>query len=82
MSASPRFSLLFRNGCHLCDEAAAALAKLRVEFEKVDIDRDDALRERYGDAIPVLLLQGREIGKAPLTELALRKIFAEAGVSL
>lgn len=54
-------------GCHLCDQAEALLAQAasarRLEWRYVDIALDDALVERYGTRIPVLLADdGREIG--------------------
>lgn len=51
-----------RPDCCLCDEAAAAVAdaaqRRLCTWEKVDIDRDAALSQRYGLDIPVLLIDG------------------------
>lgn len=45
-----------RDDCHLCDLALEVLAAARVpEFDSVFIDGDDALEERYGTRVPVLL---------------------------
>lgn len=45
-----------RDDCHLCDLALEMLADMRFpEFESVFIDGDDALEERYGTTVPVLL---------------------------
>jgi len=54
-------------GCHLCDQAEALLrqaaAARRVEWRYVDIADDDALVERYGTRIPVLInTRGLELG--------------------
>jgi glutaredoxin len=54
-------------GCHLCDQAEALLqraaAARKLEWRYVDIADDDALVEKYGTRIPVLLTaQGTEIG--------------------
>jgi glutaredoxin len=46
-----------RRGCHLCEEMAAQLRALGVEFEEVDVDSDPHLRLRYGRDVPVLVLQ-------------------------
>jgi glutaredoxin len=52
-------------GCHLCDEARAvvseALAGRDVELEQVDVTLDPALEHRYGERIPVLVLEGEEL---------------------
>ena len=62
---SPRLTLISREYCHLCDDMRAALEQLRgryaFEVELVDVDRDPALEERWGDKVPVLLDGEREI---------------------
>jgi glutaredoxin len=50
-----------RPGCHLCDDARAALERLGHPFEEVDIESDDALLRRYLERIPVVALDGHEI---------------------
>jgi glutaredoxin len=61
-----RIVLYTRAGCHLCDDAKVALARVRaatgVEWTEVDIDSDPDLTAEYGDRIPVVLLDGREHG--------------------
>lgn len=54
-------------GCHLCDQAEALLlqaaAARALKWRYVDVALDDALMEKYGLRIPVLLTpQGRELG--------------------
>lgn len=62
---SPRLILISRQDCHLCDEMRAALVQFRgrydFEVQVVDVDRDPALEERWGDKVPVLLDGDREI---------------------
>ena len=62
---SPRLTLLGRQDCHLCHVMQAALAQFRgrydFEVEVVDVDRDPALEERWGELVPVLLDGEREI---------------------
>ena len=52
-------------GCHLCDEARAAVAEVRArhpfELEEVDVSTDPELHDRYGERIPVLALDGDEL---------------------
>ena len=60
-----RLQLLTREGCHLCEEAAATLAQLAAEAgaeppEPIDVDADPELQAEYGDRVPVVLLDGRE----------------------
>lgn len=58
-----RITLLGRPGCHLCDDAEAVIdrvaADVGVSWEKQSIDDDAALRERYRERIPVVLVDGR-----------------------
>ena len=61
----PRLTLLGRGYCHLCHEMQAALERFRgrydFEVQVVDVDRDPALEEKWGDKVPVLLDGDREI---------------------
>ena len=54
-----RLTLYGRSYCHLCDEMLAALESLRGEFrfavEVVDVDSDEALEQRFGALVPVLM---------------------------
>ena len=54
-------------GCHLCEEAKQALARLRtaVQFtlDIVDIAGDPELERLYRSELPVLVLDGRKIAK-------------------
>jgi len=74
--------LLSREDCHLCHDAARTLARLGVAFDTIDIDQDEALARRYGETIPVLLLDERELARAPLSPRSLRTALARAGVML
>jgi glutaredoxin len=61
-----RIVLYIRAGCHLCDDAKEALARVRdqagVGWDEVDIAGDPELTAEYGDRIPVVVLDGREHG--------------------
>ncbi|MBI2886864.1 MAG: glutaredoxin family protein [Chloroflexi bacterium] len=69
--------LFVKPGCHLCQEAAALLRRLQRDyafsFQEVDINRDPALREEYGDIIPVVEVSGRPLLAAPFGEASARK---------
>lgn len=58
--------LVTRAGCHLCDEAAATLNRLAAElgftWQPVDVDADPERQDRYGERVPVILIDGREHG--------------------
>jgi glutaredoxin len=58
-------TLYTRPGCHLCDDARAALERLRERaaftVHEVDITSDDALHRRYLERIPVIALAGEEL---------------------
>ncbi len=58
-------SILVRSYCHLCDDMLAALAAgfpdQRRTIEIVDIDQHAELEARFGDLVPVLLLDGAEV---------------------
>ena len=58
-------TLFGRAGCHLCDEARAALLRVRrthpFVLEEIDIEADDALFKRYLERIPVVTLDGEEL---------------------
>jgi hypothetical protein len=62
VSGTPRVTLFTRPGCHLCDDAravvAAVCADLGESFTEVDIDGDPELGRRYGEEIPVTLVDG------------------------
>jgi glutaredoxin len=68
VAAGPREVTLYtRPGCHLCEEAKAAIAPLLCEFgasfREVNIDEDSVLRERYGWDVPVIFLGARKVAK-------------------
>jgi glutaredoxin len=58
-----RLVLYGKPGCHLCDEARAALATLDVEVREVDVSADPGLHAEYGERIPVLELDGEEVAR-------------------
>lgn len=68
-------TLYGRAGCHLCDEAAAMLVRIGKRIPlvvtPVDIESDDALLQRYMFEIPVICVDGAEIARAPISEVAL-----------
>jgi glutaredoxin len=69
-------TLYGRPGCHLCDDARAALERVRSDrpfaLQEVDIESDDALLARYLERIPVVALDGDELFDLFVDEQALR----------
>ena len=54
------YLLYIRLGCHLCADAAALLAAANVPAQRVNIDRDPALRAQYDTLVPVLYDPARD----------------------
>ena len=68
-------------GCGLCAETYRALTRIRMdlplEVDRVDIERDPALVDRYVIRIPVLRAGERELDAAGLDEDAIRRWLTE-----
>ena len=69
-------TLYERADCGLCAEAHASLRRLNVDVERVDIDRDEALRDRYTLRIPVLRRGEDELDAAGLEDGAIARWLA------
>ena len=69
-------TLYGRPDCHLCDEARAALERVRAthpfRLVDVDIEADDELFKRYLERIPVVELDGEELFEFFVDEQRLR----------
>lgn len=80
-----QITLLRKQDCGLCDHAAAALSrishKVPLTVEHVDIDEDEALQARYFLEIPVVLVDGIEVARAPIRERALEETLRELAKS-
>ncbi|WP_084124746.1 glutaredoxin family protein [Demequina sp. NBRC 110054] len=61
-----RVVLYTRRGCHLCEEGRGVVTLVcgdrAVPWTEIDIDSDPALKERYGDEVPVVTVDGETIG--------------------
>lgn len=73
-----RLSLLTRPQCHLCDAARDTVrrvaADLEVGWEEISIAGDETLSERYGEEIPVLLVDGIQRDFWQIDEDRLRRL--------
>jgi glutaredoxin len=54
-------TLYTREGCHLCDEAKAAMLphirRANAELREIDIDDDSELRAMYNESVPVIFIE-------------------------
>ncbi|MES1171347.1 MAG: glutaredoxin family protein [Actinomycetota bacterium] len=61
-----RVTMYTREGCHLCDDALEVVAAVceasGSDYQLVDIDNDPELRERYGEQVPVVTVDGATVG--------------------
>ena len=73
--STPTLTLYSRPGCHLCDEARAALERVRARttfsLHEVNIESDDSLLRRYLERIPVVALGDEELFDFFVDETAL-----------
>ena len=71
-------TLYTKPGCHLCDRAKEVIQRCqqRAEFglTVVDISVNPELESRYGQDIPVILLDGVEIARHFVRERQLREL--------
>jgi glutaredoxin len=63
--------------CHLCDDAMAALRRLRAELgfdlQERDITADETLHRAYFERIPVILVDGEELCEYFVEEAVVRE---------
>ena len=82
----PTLTLYTKPDCTLCDEARAALERVRermpFELDVIDIRADAGLAERYGERIPVVLVDGKEAWEYVIDERDLEsRLDAGAGAA-
>jgi hypothetical protein len=66
-----------RPGCHLCEEAVAAIVALHEEgyrfgLHEIDIESDELLLRRHLERIPVVEVDGALVSELVLDEIGLR----------
>jgi glutaredoxin len=75
--ATRTVELLCRSGCHLCDEARRLVQRVTAEtgvgWTETDIDADPALRAEFGELVPVVRVDGKELGYWRIDEGRLRR---------
>jgi len=79
----PEVVLYTREGCRLCDHARDALRRLardaRFDLRVLDVDADAALAERYGEAVPVVAVDGVEVSTGRIDVAAVRRAMLAGG---
>lgn len=59
-----RVVVLSRQGCHLCAEALAVVARVcgqtGADYVEVDVDADPQLQHQYTDQVPVTFVDGHQ----------------------
>ncbi|MEK6234012.1 MAG: glutaredoxin family protein, partial [Planctomycetales bacterium] len=66
--------LYTRQGCCLCDEAKSVLEKHGLSVQEVDIDRDEQLKAKYDECVPVVFIDGRERFRGRVSEVLLKRL--------
>jgi glutaredoxin len=60
--SSARVTVYVKPGCHLCEDAVEVVSRVCADvgtsYEEVDITADPDLARRYGEQIPVTLVDG------------------------
>ena len=78
---APTLTVYSRSYCHLCDDMIAALHQLQgrfvFEIKVVDVDSDAELEARYGEWVPLLESDGRELCHYFLDEPAVTAYLAK-----
>jgi glutaredoxin len=76
-------TLYTREGCHLCDEARAAIApaivRVGAELREIDIDDDAELRAMYNDSVRLIFVGGDFFGRYRVDAKKFEKALEAAG---
>ena len=68
-------------GCTLCERVRDWAEELSSEFpfslDYIDVRNDPGLESEYGDDIPIVFLDGRELGRGKIERNRLRELLEE-----
>ena len=71
MTEKKKLVLYSRADCCLCEEMKAVIRQVAstvpLELEEIDVDGSADLRQRFGDEVPVLFIDGRKSFKYRVT---------------
>jgi Glutaredoxin-like domain (DUF836) len=80
--ANPDVVLLTKADCHLCaaarDSVGRVTAGLGLDWTEQSVDSDDALRDRYAEEIPVVLVDGIQRDFWKIDEARLERVLRQA----
>jgi|SRR5690242_21358417 len=75
----PELIVYAREGCHLCEDMISTLRQRQehqhFSFKVIDVDEDVVLRSQYGERVPVLVADGKEVCHYHLDPVAFGKLF-------
>ena len=83
MSRPVGVKLYTREQCHLCEEAKTTIQAVAdeidrsVRIEEIDVDKDERLREEYGERVPYVFVDGWPAFKYRVAEDELRRQLQE-----
>jgi hypothetical protein len=81
--AAMALTIYSRPGCHLCEEMRAVVlpiaGELGAQLDEIDISGSADLEARYGQEIPVLLVNGRKAFKYRVAPRELRRYLQRNG---
>lgn len=63
-----------RQGCHLCDDAAALVRHCGLAPKMVDIDADPELQQTYNQCVPVVQIDGKVRFRGRVDPVLLRRL--------
>jgi glutaredoxin len=81
-SATPSVTIYSRRECHLCDVVYRIARHIQQDvpfhLDYVEVDSNPMWVDRFGDHVPVLFIDGREICSGAITEGRLRRAIERA----
>ncbi len=66
--------LYTRMGCHLCDVAEQVLRDHGLAVQKIDIDENQSLREKFTNCVPVVEIDGKVRFRGTVDPVLLRRL--------
>lgn len=70
----PQVLLFTRSHCPLCDDADQLLRQHGLTPQKIDIDANPELRDRYQFCVPVVVIDGKERFRGRVNEMLLVRL--------
>lgn len=83
--ASIRVELMVREQCHLCEQARRVVSSVcepaGLRWQEIDVDTDAEHRRRYGELVPVVLVDGVQVDYWQIDPSRLREALAGEATS-